>query len=118
MVMAVNYVTSLGKNGLSDWLYQRATAIVLALYTIFFAGFLIGTGEITYATWSHLFAATWFKVFTLAAVVSAVIHAWIGMWGVLTDYVKPTALRLLLQMLVVFACLVISLWCLLILWGA
>ncbi|PVZ69591.1 succinate dehydrogenase, hydrophobic membrane anchor protein [Pelagibaculum spongiae] len=116
--MAVDYITSLSKNGLTDWLYQRATAIVLALYTIFFAGFLIGSPEITYATWSHLFAATWFKVFTLATVISVAVHSWVGMWGILTDYVKPNGLRLLLQMLVIFVCLIITLWCLLILWGA
>ena len=54
-------------------------------------------------------------MFTLLALFSILIHAWIGMWQVLTDYVKPLALRLVLQLAIVVALVVTFfmdlLWC-------
>lgn len=43
------------------------------------------------------FATLPMKVFTLLALIALLIHAWIGIWQVLTDYVKHTALRGVLQ---------------------
>ena len=37
------------------------------------------------------------KVFTLLALLSLVVHAWIGVWQVLSDYIKPAFLRGSLQ---------------------
>ncbi len=61
-------------------------------------GFFATTGEISWEVWTGFFASGFTKVFTLLALVSILIHAWIGMWQVLTDYVKPLALRLVLQL--------------------
>ena len=33
------------------------------------------------------------KIFSLAALVSICAHAWIGMWTLSTDYLKPVVLR-------------------------
>ncbi len=39
----VNSVTNLGRSGVFDWLIQRVTAYVLALYTIFLLGYMLTT---------------------------------------------------------------------------
>ena len=57
------------------------------------------------------------KVFTLLALVSILIHAWIGMWQVLTDYVKPLALRLVLQLAIVVALVAYVLYGFVVVWG-
>ncbi|SQA96666.1 Succinate dehydrogenase flavoprotein subunit [Cedecea neteri] len=89
----------------------RATAIVLTLYIIYMIGFFAFTSELTYDVWHGFFASAFTKVFTLLALFSILIHAWIGMWQVLTDYVKPLAIRLPLQLLIVVALLVLRhLW--------
>ncbi len=64
------------------------------------------------------------KVFSLMALLSIVIHAWIGLWSVSTDYLtvrmlgaKANAIRILFQAayaVVLFAYLV---WGVQILWG-
>ncbi|WP_117076046.1 succinate dehydrogenase, hydrophobic membrane anchor protein, partial [Klebsiella pneumoniae] len=63
------------------------------------------------------FSSAFTKVFTLLALVSILIHAWIGMWQVLTDYVKPLAVRLILQLLIVVALVAYVLYGFVVVWG-
>lgn len=81
----VTAVTSLGRSGLSDWLMQRVTAVILLAYTVFIA-LVVFSGDLQYSEWKGLFDQTWMKVFSLAAILSVAIHAWIGLWSVSTDY--------------------------------
>ena len=93
----VNNAATVGRSGIHDFILIRASAIVLALYTFFLAGFFIVTPEVTYEIWQGLFSGLCFKVFSIIAIFSVLIHAWIGIWQVLSDYVKCTSLRGLLQ---------------------
>ena len=57
------------------------------------------------------------KVFTFAALVSIMLHVRIGMWQVLTDYVKGAGLRAFIQFilnLIAFVYVVVGLF---VLWG-
>ena len=63
----VTSITNLGRSGLYDWVIQRLTAVVLALYTLFMLGFLIASPDLQYSQWQGLFAQTWMKIFSLAA---------------------------------------------------
>ena len=83
----VTAVTSLGRSGLFDWMFQRVSAVVLAAYTIFLVVFIATNPELDYATWRNLFDQLWMRIFSLLALISIAAHAWIGLWGVLTDYV-------------------------------
>ena len=60
-------------------------------------GFFAFGQDLTYEIWVGFFEQTSTKVFTVLALFSILIHAWIGMWQVLTDYIKPTMLRGFLQ---------------------
>ncbi len=102
--------------GMGDWLAQRVTAIVMAIYTVvllvaFFAG-----RNYSYVGWAGLFAQPWMKVATLVTLVALAYHAWVGMRDIWMDYVKPTLTRLVLQIVTIvwlFACVayaVIVLW--------
>ena len=51
----VTNITNFGRSGLSDWLLQRASAVILALYTLFVVGYLLLHPNLDYATWSGLF---------------------------------------------------------------
>ncbi|MBS0848592.1 succinate dehydrogenase membrane anchor subunit [Citrobacter sp. JGM124] len=113
----VSNASALGRNGVHDYLLVRATAIVLTLYIIYMVGFVAITGDMTYEIWHGFFAAAFTKVFTLLALFSILIHAWIGMWQVLTDYVKPLAIRLVLQLAIVIALLVYVLYGFVVVWG-
>ncbi|WP_096084402.1 succinate dehydrogenase, hydrophobic membrane anchor protein [Agaribacterium haliotis] len=83
----VTAATSFSRSGLSDWILQRFTAVVLAAYTVFIVGYLVLNPNLDYATWSELFSCLWVRIFSLLTLVSIVAHGWIGLWVVLTDYV-------------------------------
>lgn len=83
--------------GLRDWLAQRVTAIVMAVYTVVLLVLFLTAGEASYEGWAGLFAMQWFKLLTLVTFLSLLYHAWVGMRNVWMDYVKPMGLRLVLQ---------------------
>ncbi len=112
----VNSITNLGRSGAFDWMIQRVTAYVLALYTIFLLGFLVTT-DVTFETWSALFDQTWFRIFSLLALLSLGGHAWVGLWTVTTDYIKPMGARFLVQALCGLTMFVYLVWGIQILWG-
>ena len=85
--------------GVGDWLVQRATAIVMAVFTLaLILAVIFTSGPLTYASWSGIFAATWMKFLTFATVISICWHAWIGVRNVFMDYIKPVGIRLALQL--------------------
>lgn len=113
----VSNVTSLTGNGLKDWLIQRVSAIYFALYCFFIIGFLIMHNPVQYDQWHALFHDIFFKIATILALAAFFLHTWVGVWTVTTDYVKPTALRLLLQMLILIWLGGQLIWGLMIVWG-
>ncbi len=93
----VSIVASAGRNGVHDFILLRASAIILVLYTILLAGFFVVTPSVTYDAWQGFFACIAVKVATLLALASLLVHAKIGVWQVLSDYIKPAFLRGALQ---------------------
>ncbi|WP_026375086.1 succinate dehydrogenase, hydrophobic membrane anchor protein [Aestuariibacter salexigens] len=108
---------SIKRDGVQDWVSLRATAVIIALFSFYMTWFFISTPQITYEVWRELFAGLGMKVFTLAALISVMLHVRIGLWQVLTDYVKPAGLRASLQYvlnLIAFAYVAVGLF---VLWG-
>ncbi len=114
----VTNITNLGRSGLSDWLIQRVTAVILALYTVFIVAYLLFNPGLDYVTWSNLFAQTWMRIFSLLAIISLVAHAWVGLWTVTTDYLKSTGQRIGAQVIIILAIFVFLVWGIIVLWGA
>jgi succinate dehydrogenase / fumarate reductase membrane anchor subunit len=112
----VNRVLVGGHHGLGSWLIQRLSAVVMTVYTLFFAVALAALRPGDYASWKGLFAAGWMRFATLLFFVSVFLHAWVGMRDILMDYIKPTGLRLGLQLVVVLALVGCAGWAVQILW--
>jgi succinate dehydrogenase / fumarate reductase membrane anchor subunit len=102
--------------GLKDWLAQRISALVLAAYTLVLLVTLMFQPELGYGVWAGLFASAWMKVLTLLALLALVWHAWIGVRDVYMDYVKPTGVRLFLQVATILALAGYACWAVIILW--
>ena len=83
--------------GMRDWLAQRVTAIVMALYTVILLVTFLSASEFSYEAWAGVFAMQWFKVATFVAFVALFYHVWVGMRDIWMDYVKSVGLRLTLQ---------------------
>lgn len=121
----VKAATTFGRNGVADWIIQRFTAVILGAYFIFLAVYFVTHSGIDYATWHNLFEQLWMRVFSLLALLSIVAHGWIGLWGVLTDYVTERMMggkAVVLRLFFIAAYAVVSIGCLVwgteILWGA
>ena len=102
--------------GLRDWLAQRITAVIMALYTVIMAGVFLNHAPFTYSAWKALFAQGWMRVATLLFAVSLAWHAWVGMRDILMDYVKPDGLRLALRIGVLLLLAAYVGWTIQILW--
>ncbi|GAA4343812.1 succinate dehydrogenase, hydrophobic membrane anchor protein [Pigmentiphaga soli] len=92
--------------GARDWLLQRVTAIVMAVYTVVLGIGALLTPEFTYENWVHLFNFEVLgfplgKLLAMLAFISLAYHAWIGVRDIWMDYVKPAGLRIALQVLTV-----------------
>lgn len=121
----VTNATSFGKSGLSDWIVQRATAVILAVYSVCLVGFFLCNSEVTFEQWTAFMGSTYMKVFTFLAIASLSAHAWVGLWTISTDYLTErhlgsiaTPLRLVFQFAAILAAIVYVVWGALILWGA
>ena len=116
MVNKLTTDMSLTGNGLRDWLVQRFSALILAGYCLVLFGFFILHPHLDYMGLRQFFATTWMQVFTLIALFSLFVHAWVGIWTVITDYVKPVVLRLSVQVLVIAMLFIYFFWGIEILW--
>jgi succinate dehydrogenase / fumarate reductase, membrane anchor subunit len=119
--MAVNYGsrrTVVGAHyGMRDWLSQRVTAGIMALFTVvLLAQVLFTRGPIGYDKWAGIFASQWMKVLTFAVIASLLYHAWVGMRDVWMDYIKPVGLRLALQIFTLVWLVGCAGWAIQVLW--
>ena len=102
--------------GLRDWLGQRVTAVVLALYTLYLLVTVLSVPTLSYGTWAGLFVSPFMKVATLLAMLALVYHAWVGIRDVSRDYVKPTSIRLALEIGTILLLIGYACWTVIILW--
>jgi succinate dehydrogenase / fumarate reductase membrane anchor subunit len=102
--------------GLRDWLAQRVTALLMALFTLIVLVQLLMPGELGYDRWAGIFAAQWMKVLSFVVILSLALHAWVGVRDILMDYVKPVGVRLLAQVFAIVWLLGCTGWAVQVLW--
>ena len=103
--------------GMRDWLSQRVTAGLMAVFTlVVLAQLLLTSGPIGYDKWSGMFAAQWMKVLTFSVIAGLLWHVWVGMRNVWMDYVKPVGLRLALDVFTIVWLVGCAGWAIQVLW--
>lgn len=110
----VKSVKSVAHRGLRDWVLQRVSAVIVAVYTLWLFSFLVSHASLSYGEWHHLFSQINVKIATIMFLVALLVHAWIGIWTVLTDYVKPVLLRGTLSLIFILMLVAFFIWGLLI----
>ena len=113
----LNRIVTGAHYGLRDWLIQRVTAVVMVLYTLVIAVYLLMQPVVDYNAWTLLFSSNMVRTFSLLFLLSVFYHAWIGVRDIVMDYVKPAFIRLFIHVLVILALLLYVIWSVLILWG-
>lgn len=119
--MSVNYGSKrivVGAHyGLRDWLSQRITAALMALFTVVVLVQLLFTrGPIGYDAWAGIFAAQWMKVLTFTVIAALLYHVWVGMRDIWMDYVQPVGIRLVLQVFTIVWLVACAGWAIQVLW--
>jgi succinate dehydrogenase / fumarate reductase membrane anchor subunit len=112
----VNRIVVGAHYGLRDWLAQRLTAVIMVIYTVILVTLCVRGQLADFATLKATFAQQWLRVATLLFIASFAWHAWVGVRDILMDYIKPTAVRLGLQTVVVLTIASYVAWSVQILW--
>lgn len=105
--------------GMRDWLSQRITAVLMALFTVvLIARVFIVPAEngIDYYSWSQIFNPQWMKFLTFSVIAALGLHAWVGIRDLWMDYVKPVGLRLTLQVFTIVYLLGCVGWAVQVIW--
>lgn len=113
--MVINSAT-LGRSGVHDFVLIRVTGVVIALYAIYLLSFFLNY-DVDYAVWTQFFSLAATKIFTMITLTCILGHAWIGLWQVLSDYVKCAFVRGVSQAVLVIVLLVYFFSGLFILWS-
>jgi succinate dehydrogenase / fumarate reductase, membrane anchor subunit len=103
--------------GLRDWLIQRITAVVMSLYIVVLAAYVLMQPYLDYDVWTALFSSQLVRTFTLLFFLSLFYHAWVGIRDIVMDYVKPVSARLIIHVLVILVLILYVIWSVQILWG-
>ena len=102
--------------GLRDWLSQRVTAVLMALYTLVLIAQLLFGPKLGYVRWSAIFSQQWMCFATFVVIVALAVHAWVGMRDIWMDYIKPVWLRLALQVITIVWLVGCAGWAVQVLW--
>ncbi len=102
--------------GMRDWLSQRVTAVLMALFTLVLLVQVLMPGPLDYYRWSGIFTSQWMKVLTFTVIVALAWHAWVGVRDIWMDYVKPVGLRLGLQVATIVWLVGCAGWAIQVLW--
>jgi len=82
-------------NGSTLWYLQRFSSILILIYVIYIAYFILGFEQISYITWIEFVDTYLFKISTSLTFLIILIHSYIGLWTVGTDYLTPRTLGFL-----------------------
>ena len=102
--------------GLRDWLAQRFTAVVMAVFTLAVIVQVLMPGAMEYYKWSAMFSHQWMKVLTFVTIVSFLWHVWVGVRDIWMDYVKPMGVRLGLEVVTIAWLVGCAGWAIQVLW--
>lgn len=116
MVM-VKRIVSGAHYGLRDWLMQRITAVVVAVYLLVLVYFLLTHQPLQYADWHAFFACRTVRLGTILFLLALLLHAWVGVRDIFMDYLKPVFLRLTAEVLTILVLIAYAAWGIEILWG-
>ena len=112
----MNRIVTGAHYGLRDWLAQRISAVIMAVYTVIILYVFMRGMPVNYEVWKDLFAQGWMRVATLLFAASLSWHMWVGVRDILMDYVKPLGWRFTAEILVLLTIAGYLAWTVQILW--
>ena len=80
-------------SGRTQWLAQRLSALLIAVYSAIIVGFWLQYPHASSAQWSYFLLKDTMLILAVFHNVAWAVHAYIGGWVVASDYVHPYAWR-------------------------
>ena len=90
--------------GTRDFIVQRATAVIMAVYTLVIVLYAVFSSSLDFESWRQLFTFTvgvlpLGQLLATVAFLSLAWHAWVGVRDIWMDYARSDGVRLFLQVL-------------------
>jgi succinate dehydrogenase / fumarate reductase membrane anchor subunit len=102
--------------GLKDWLAQRVTGVIMAIYAVVMMINVLGGATASAESWRALMSGGFMRFVTFIFIVSLCYHAWVGVRDIWMDYVKCAAMRLTLHVLTILSLVGCAGWAIQIIW--
>ena len=99
-------------SGFRAWMWQRASAVYLALYIAWILLRLMLAPPADQQVLQDWMSSLGMWLATAVFIILLLLHAWVGVRDVVLDYVRPAALRLLVLAAVLAFLLACGLWAL------
>ena len=102
--------------GLKDWLAQRVTGVVMAVYTLIILAAALGGATASREAWQAFMTNGFIRFISFLFIVSLCYHAWVGIRDIWMDYLNSAALRVILHVLTLLALIGYAGWAVQIIW--
>jgi succinate dehydrogenase, hydrophobic membrane anchor protein len=104
--------------GLRAWLVQRASAVYMLFFIVFFLVHFAVDPPHSYPLWRTWMTSYSMSVITTVFFAAVLAHAWVGLRDVILDYVHLVAVRVCVLALLGFSLVAMGVWMMRILWTA
>ena len=102
--------------GVIDWLAQRVTGVVMAVFTLVMFAAALGGAMASREAWQAFMANGLIRFLSFLFIVSLCWHAWVGVRDIWMDYLNSAALRLFLHVMTLLALVGYAGWAIQIIW--
>ncbi|MDD2948727.1 MAG: succinate dehydrogenase, hydrophobic membrane anchor protein [Rugosibacter sp.] len=102
--------------GLKDWMAQRITAVLMAIYAVvIFVAVLCGAAS-SHEAWLAFMRGGLVRVISFLFILSLGYHAWVGVRDIWMDYIRQTSVRIVLHVLTLLMLIGCAGWAIQIIW--
>ena len=97
-------------SGLGSWIWQRISALYLALFLIYFISSFLLLDQFNYSRWLEWNIQPVNGILLFIGFVMLILHAWIGIKDVIMDYVHPVIARAVVMMMFALMLIICLVW--------
>ena len=76
------------RNGVREWIFQRVSNVLIIAYAIVYLSLIAFNDNWTYESWLAMHDALWFKAYSTATLIFAILNSILAGWQIGTDYVQ------------------------------
>lgn len=96
--------------GLRAWLWQRLTALFMAVFLLIFLLLMLSHPPRDFQAWHDRVASPWMALPLLLFFAALLLHAWVGIRDVIIDYIHSPSRRLFILTLAGLMLLACGFW--------